>query len=95
MFYSFYIIIIHDFPRLAISILSTRVSRIGANIWNSIPDSDRAVPEYKFKNTLQCWLLNILMQEDTYVDVCTLVDIFSKYSSFSLISCTPCFIYLF
>ena len=39
----------------------------GANIWNSIPDSDRALPKYKFKNTPQSRLLDILIQEDTYV----------------------------
>ena len=48
-------------------------------MWNSIPDSDRALPKYKFKNTLQSRLLDILIQEDTYVGVRTLFDIFSKY----------------
>ena len=44
--------------------------RIGAKIWNSIPDSDRALANYKFKNTLQSRLLDcILIQEDTYVGV--------------------------
>ena len=41
-------------------------SRIGAKKWNSIPDSDCALPKYKFKNTLQSRLL-ISQQEDTYV----------------------------
>ena len=44
-------------------------SRIGANIWNSqlnsIPDSDRVLPKYKFKKTPQSRLLDILIQEDT------------------------------
>ena len=44
-----------------------------------IPDSDRALPKYKFKNTLQSQLLDILIREDTYVGVGTLIDIFSKY----------------
>ena len=45
-------------------------SRIGAKIWNSIPDSERALAKYKFKNTLQSRLLDcILIQEDTYVGV--------------------------
>ena len=48
-------------------------------MWNSIPGSDRALPKYKFKNTLQSRLLDILIQEDTYVGVRTLFDIFSKY----------------
>ena len=34
---------------------------------NGIPDSDRALPKYKFKNTPQSRLLDILIQEDTYV----------------------------
>ena len=56
-------------------------SRIGAKIWNvySIPDSDCALPKNKFKNTLQSQLLDILIQEDTYVGVRTLIDVFSKY----------------
>ena len=54
-------------------------SRIGAKLWNSIPDSDRALPKYKFKGTLQNRLLDILIQEDAYVGVRTLIDIFSKY----------------
>ena len=61
----------------------------------SIPDSDRALPKYKFKNTLQSRLLDILIQEDTYVGVRTLIDIFVNINFFSLISLIPCFIYLF
>ena len=42
-------------------------SRIGAKICNSIPDSERALAKYKFKNTLQSRLLDrILIQEDTH-----------------------------
>ena len=67
-------------------------SRIGVKISNSIPDSDRALPKYKFKNTLQSRLLDILIQEDTYVGVRTLIDIFSKYQFFSLVSLIRCFI---
>lgn len=85
-----YIIIIHDFLRLAIFILSTReidhmknyFSRIGAKIRNCIPDSNRSLPKYKFENTLQSRLLDTLILEDTYVGVRTLIDIFSKYFFF-------------
>ena len=70
-------------------------SRIGVKISNSIPDSDRALPKYKFKNTLQSRLLDILIQEDTYVGVRTLIDIFVNINFFSLISLIPCFIYLY
>ena len=63
-------------------------SRIGAKIWNCIPDSNRALPKYKFKNTLQSRLLDILILEDTYVGVRTLIDIFSKYYFFYLFKCS-------
>ena len=63
--------------------MKSSFSRIGAKIWNCIPDSNRALPKYKFKNTLQSRLLDILIQEDTYVGVRTLIDIFSKYYFFS------------
>ena len=46
-------------------------SRIGAKIWNSIPDSDGALPKYKFKDTLQSRLLDILIEEDNYIGVRT------------------------
>ena len=46
---------------------------IGATIWNSIPNSDMALPKYKFKDILQNRLLNILTQENTYVAVHTLI----------------------
>ena len=83
-----YIIVIHDFLRLAISILSTRELTICRATFQelvqkygmcSIPDSHRALPKYKFKNTLQSQLLDILIREDTYVGVGTLIDVFSKY----------------
>ena len=48
-------------------------SNFGAKIWNSIPDSDRVPPKYKFKNTLQSRLLDILIQEDTNVGLRTLL----------------------
>ena len=52
---------------------------IGAKIWNGIADSHRALPKYKFKNFLQSRLMDILIQEDNYVGVQTLIKIFSKY----------------
>ena len=48
-------------------------SRIGAKIWNSIPDSDRVLPKYQFKNSIQSRLLDILVQEDTNVGLRTLL----------------------
>ena len=75
--------------------LKKSFSRTGAKIWNSIPNSGRVLPKYKFKNTPKSWPLNILIQEDTYVGVRTLIDILRKYYIFGLISFTPYFIYLF
>ena len=48
-------------------------SRIGAEIWNSILDSDRVLLKYKFKNTLHSRLLDILIQEDTNIGLRTLL----------------------
>ena len=60
--------------------LKNSFSSIGAKIWNSIPNSDRALPKYQFKDILQNRLLGILTRENTYVAVHTLVEIFySKY----------------
>ena len=56
--------------------MKSSFSRIGAKIWNSFPDSDRALPKYKFKDTLRRRLKDTFIQEDTYVGVCTLVHIF-------------------
>ena len=63
-------------------------SRTGAKIRNCIPDSNRALPKYKFKNILQSRLLDILILEDTYAGVRTLIDIFSKYYFFYLFKCS-------
>ena len=68
--------------------LKKSFSRTGAKIWNSIPNSGRVLPK-------KSWPLNILIQEDTYVGVRTLIDILRKYYIFGLISFTPYFIYLF
>ena len=40
-------------------------SSIGAKIWNTITNSDRALPKYKFKDILPNRLLDILTQENT------------------------------
>ena len=59
--------------------LKNSFSSIGAKMWNSSPNSDCALPKYKFKGILQNQLLDIPTQENTYVFVHTLVEIFSKY----------------
>ena len=50
--------------------------------WNSIPICLCSLPKSKFKRLLHGQLLNILMGEDTYVDVHTLIDKFRKLLSF-------------
>ena len=45
----------------------------------SIPNSEPALPKYKCKDILQNQLLDIQTQENTYVAVHTLVEIFSTY----------------
>ena len=53
-------------------------SRLGARIWNSIPICLRSPPKYEFKKLLHRQLINILMREDTYVDVHTITGKFRK-----------------
>ena len=52
--------------------------RLGARIWNSIPFCLRSLPKYKFKRLLHRQLLNILMREDAYANVHTLIEKFRK-----------------
>ena len=40
-------------------------------MWNSVPNSDRALPKYQFKDILLNQQLDILTQENTYVAVNT------------------------
>ena len=44
-------------------------SRLGAKIWNSIPQELRKVPKFVFKANLQNGLLVVLMEEDDYVGI--------------------------
>ena len=53
-------------------------SRLGAKIWNSIPQELRKVPKFVFKATLQNRLLEVLMEEDDYVGIPFLIKKISK-----------------
>ena len=53
-------------------------SRLGARIWNSTPICLCSLLKCKFKRLLHRQLLNILMRENTNVDVHTLIDKFRK-----------------
>ena len=53
-------------------------SRLGAKIWNSIPQELRKVPKFVFKANLQNQLLEVLMEEDDYVGIPFLIKKISK-----------------
>ena len=57
---------------------SKSFSRLGAKIWNSIPLELRKLPKYNFKRKMQDLLFHILIKEDDYVGIPTLVSEFSK-----------------
>ena len=48
-------------------------SRIGANVWNSIPAELRKLPKNNFKTKLHKLLLQVLTNEDAYVDMPTVI----------------------
>ena len=57
-------------------------SRLGAKIWNSIPQELRKVPKFVFKANLQNRLLEVLMEEDDYVGIPFLIKKFqNNYSN--------------
>ena len=53
-------------------------SRLGAKIWNSIPQELRKVPKFVFKANLQNRLLVVLMAEDDYVGIPFLIKKFQN-----------------
>ena len=53
-------------------------SRLGAKIWNSIPQELRKVPKFVFKANLQNRLLEVLMEEDDYVGIPFLIKKFQN-----------------
>ena len=56
-------------------------SRLGAKIWNSIPQELRKVPKFVFKANLQNRLLEVLMEEDDYVGIPFLIKKFQNNCS--------------
>ena len=54
-------------------------SRIGVNIWNSIPAELRKLPKNNFKTKLHKLLLQVLKNEDVYVDVPTLMKTMANW----------------
>ena len=60
-------------------------SSIGAKMWSSVANSDRALAKYQFKDILLNHKLDILTQENTYVAVHTLVEMFHKRDHYDVI----------
>ena len=52
-------------------------SRIGAQIWNSIPYSIKLLKRSSFRKKIKELLLNFLQSEDDYVKVSHLIKLFS------------------
>ena len=44
-------------------------SRLGVRLWNEIPCHMRVLPKNKFKKVLRTSLLNILQNEDDYIQI--------------------------
>ena len=58
--------------------LSKSFSRLGAKIWNSIPQELRKLSKFVFKKNLQNRLLQVLMEEDDYVGTPFLIKKFQN-----------------
>ena len=52
-------------------------SRIGAQIWNSIPYSIKILKRSSFRKKIKELLLNFLRSEDDYVEVSRLIKLFN------------------
>ena len=52
-------------------------SRIGAQIWNSIPYSIKLLERSSFRKKIKELLLNFLRSEDDYVEVSGLIKLFN------------------
>ena len=57
---------------------SKSFSRLGAKVWNSIPLELRKLPKHSFKRKMQDLLFHILIKEDDYVGIPTLISEFSE-----------------
>ena len=53
-------------------------SRLGTKIWNSIPQELHKLPKFVFKTNQQNRLLEVLMEEDDYVDIPFLIKKFQN-----------------
>ena len=53
-------------------------TRIGVSIWNSIPLSVKTLNVYNFRKKIKSLLLNVLGNEDNYLNVNYLIEYFVK-----------------
>ena len=51
------------------------LSRVGAQIWNSISDSIKRLKRSSFRKKIKELLLNFLRSEDDYVEVSSLIQL--------------------
>ena len=80
------IIIIRDYLQKNVSLsnslelkkLKKTLTRIGASIWNSIPLSVKTLNISNFRKKIKSLLLNVLGNEDYYLNVNYLIEYFVK-----------------
>ena len=77
------IIIIRDYLQKNVSLsncleLKKSFTRIGVSIWNSIPLSVKTLNISNFRKKIKSLLLNVLGNEDNYLNVYYLIEYFMK-----------------
>ena len=54
-------------------------SRVGARVWNEIPQQLRELPKKQFKDKLHALLIDILKQHNDYIDIKQITTSLKKY----------------
>ena len=57
-------------------------SRMGAKLWNEIPSSLRKLPKKSFKLRIKNKLLSVLEDEDSFIDICRIIQFLCTTSGF-------------
>ena len=72
-------------------------SRIGAQIWNSIPYSVKILKRSSFRKKIEELLPNFLRSEDDYVEVSRLIKLFNTLGQplFVIVTSLPCFMLVY
>ena len=78
---------LHSIPLFVSSntISINMLSRLGAKMWNNIPQKLRKLPNFAFKANLQNRLLDVLIEEDDYVGIPFLIKKVKKIIQSSFI----------